>query len=213
MKQIYHPGKSRSTQLILWFLPTAVEFVFYILITLLTVIVINTEFIRSYLLVPENFSLQTALLGSLERALTGLVGGRAAATIITAGFWSLIGILVYMILKLFGNFSSELGNDLVVTRYMHPRGDDTYSPIKSLLLKIMVHVFMAAVFVLYINFFIGQLMPFISSSLAGLPAHWSELTYLLAVGKIIIIEIFALHVFVVLSRLLLLRKRVFGLPE
>ncbi len=211
MKQIYHPDKSREMQLLLWLVPTVAEFAFYILITLLTVVIINTDFIRHYLLIPANFSLQTALLGSIEKSLARLVGDQMSATIITTAFWALIGIIVYVILKLFGNFSSELGNDLVITRYMHPRGADTYSPLKSFVLRILFHVFMAVLFVLYINFFIGQMVPFFSTTLATLPSRWSDSSYLFTLGKVALIELVALHVFVILSRLLVLRKRVFGL--
>ncbi len=143
--------------------------------------------------------------------LTGLIGAHASATLITATFWAMVGILVYLALWLFGNFSNVLSNDIVMTKYMHPRGDDTYFPLKRLLLRILFHTAMAVLFVLYINFFIGQLLPFFSDSFNGIPSHWSDISFLLTAGKVMLIEVFALHIFVVLSRLLLLRKRVFGL--
>ncbi len=210
MKQINHESQSKAALLLQWLLPTTIEVAIYILITLITVVVFNTDFIRDFLLVPENFSLQTALLGSVEKWLAKLVGENIAATLITGIFWAIVGIAVYFALRVFGNFSQVLGNDLMVTRYMHPRGDDTYSPLKALFLRIVFHVIFAIVFVLYINFFINRLLSYFSDNLAGIPFNWSDASNLLSLGKIILVEIAALHIFVVLTRLLLLRKRVFG---
>lgn len=183
----------------------------YFCLAIVTLLTINTQAVRSFLLIPDDFSLQTALLGSIEHWLAGIIGEQLAATLITGLFWGLIGIIVYFLIRVFGNFSNELGSDLVITRYMHPRGDDTYSPLKALMLRIFFHVVIAACMVLYINFFISQLLPLISDTLSGITAHWNNASYLYAAGKIVVIEMLSLHILVVFVRLLLLRKRVFGL--
>ncbi len=210
MKNLNNYKNHPRNQVVSWVLPTAVEIFIYVILAAMTIVALNSDFIRSYLLIPDSFSLQTALLGSLEDYLADLIGTKMAATVITGTFWALVGVIVYAVLRIFGNFSSELSNDLVVTKYMHPQGDDTYYPLKRLLLRVVFHILMAILVVVYINLFIGQFLPYLSGSLAGISVNWNDIPSLLEIAKIVLIEIAALHLFVILTRLLVLRRRVFG---
>lgn len=206
----YNSEQNRMVLVFRWFLPTAVEVALYIGFILTTIALTNTSFIQDYFLVPDDFSLRTAVLGSFENMLTELVGARAAATLVTAIFWALVGVLIYLLLWLMGNFSTELTNDLAVTKYIHPRGSDTYSPLKALMFRIIYHSLLIILLLFYLSFLVQTLLPFLSSRYEGVTKFWGQTDAMLGLFWAGLCQFVAMHIMIIIIRLLLFRKRVFG---
>lgn len=198
-------------QALIWLLPTPVEALIYILLALATLGVSNIEAINQFFFLSSDVGFKEAILGSLETLLKTILGEETAATLVTGLFWGVVGMAVYVFIWLFGNFSTELSNDLAITRFMHPRGADTYEPLKALLLRLVFHVFVAILLVIYGNLLITVLLPIWTNEYANLYDFWPQTDYIQAALKAFVTQLLGLHIVVILVRLLLLRKRVFGL--
>ena len=206
-----HTDKNPAKQALRWLLPTVLEVSIYLLIALLTMLLSNIGLLQDMFLMPKNSSISTAVLSSSENLLAGLVGPQAAATLITAIFWGAIGMGVYVFIWLFKNFSTELSNDLSISRYIHPRGSDTYLPLKSLFLRLVFQFFIGFLAFLYISATIKIILPLITSKYQAVAGNWTDPKLTIEATSALIMEILVLHVFTILLRLLLLKKRVFGL--
>lgn len=190
-------------------MPTVIEIAVYAFLALFTLAVSNIEAINNFLLIPADFSFKTAILGSLEDLLAQLVGERAAATLITGLFWGLIGMLVYLFLWLFSNFSTEFSNDLAMSKFMHPKGVDRFSALKGLVFRLIFQICIGILFVVYLNMLITVFLPLWSTRYNNGVDAWPDLA---AIGGLILTllsEVLAFHILTVLLRLLLLRKRLF----
>lgn len=206
-----HNSQHRSTAIraFLWLLPTAVEVALYTVLALITLAVSNIDFISEFLLIPPEFSLKTAILGSLEEFIARLIGEEMAATLITGIFWGIVGMAVYVLIWLLGNFSTEFTNDLTLSKYMHPKGVDRYSPLKRLLLRVIFHLFIGLCIIIYINLLIAVMLPMWAARYSAAIDVWPELAGVGTILWTVITQILVLHFLTVLFRLLLLRKRIF----
>jgi hypothetical protein len=126
----------------------------------LTLAVSNAGFLRSFVFLPESFQLKSAILDSLNNLVTRLVGDQIARSAIVAIFWALVGLVVYLLIWLVLNFSGELGNDLAITKYVHPRNVDTHSPLRDFVSRVSFQFVTLCVFIFYINLVIGTLLPY-----------------------------------------------------
>ncbi len=203
-------SKRQAVQALLWLLPSAIEISVYVLMALALLAISNFNFISDFLLIPADFSFKEALLGSLENLLAELVGTQMAATLITGIFWGIVGMLVYVFIWLFGNFSTELSNDLAITKYVHPRGSDTYSPLKGLVFRLLFHIFTIVILLVYINVLITVFLPLWTTRYSGLIDLWPQQEAIIRASLAILSQVLALHILTIFVRLLLFRKRVFG---
>lgn len=210
MKTTTSSQKNSAIHALIWLLPTPVEAFVYVLIALVTLAVSNIDVIKQFFFISSSTGLKEAILGSLESLLTGFLGAKTAATLVTGIFWGIVGMIVYVLLWLLGNFSTELSNDLAITRFMHPKGTDTYEPLKRLVLKLVFHVFVIILIIVYSNLLITVLLPIWATEYAELIDHWPQSDYIWVAAGAFAAHFFALHLIVILFRLLVLRKRVFG---
>jgi hypothetical protein len=197
-------------QLFSWLAPSPGEFTAYLSITILTLGLSVTELLRDFLYAPEDFNLVSFTLQSISDFIGSIAGQNLGSGVITAIFWGFIGLVVYLMVWLGINFSTELGNDLAITKYVHPRNVDTHSPLRDLISKTLFRLVTSIVLVIYLNILFGVLMPYVGglyySGGKAWPSIGSSKNFVVGV----IIQLVAMHVLTVLVRFICLRKRVFG---
>ena len=202
--------KSKFMALLAWLLPSGSEWVIGTTFTFVTLAVSNSVLFRDIIFVPQDFQIKTAALDSLSTLIEAVFGDQIARSGVVAIFWALVGLFVYILIWLGLNFSNELGNDLAVTKYVHPRNIDTHSPLRDLISKIIFQVVALFVLIFYINLMVGTLLPYIGGMFKTAVEQWpSAISTKYAIYGLLV-ELLVLHVFVVLVRVLTLRKRVFG---
>ncbi len=202
--------KDNLTSITAWLLPSGTELALLVGFSLLTVATHNTTFFRNVIFLPQNFQLKSAVLNSLSNLLQLLVGDHIARSAVVAIFWALVGLFVYILIWLTMNFSSELSNDLALTKWVHPRNIDTRSPLRNFLSRVSFQLVVLFFLIFYLNLIVGSLLPYIGGMFHIAIRDWPRpqaIKYAL-VG--VVIEMVVLHVFVVLVRTVTLRKRVFG---
>lgn len=201
---------SKLMPILSWLLPSGVELAISSALCALTITVSNASFFRDLVYLPKTFELKSAVLDSFNNLLVRLVGDSIARSAVVAIFWAVVGLIVYIFIWLSINVSSEIGNDLATTKYMHPRNVDTHSPLRNFLSRISFQFGALFVFVAYANLAIGVLLPYSGGLLRATMREWPSTQAIEYAVLGIVGELVVLHVFVILIRALVLRKRIFG---
>lgn len=202
--------KNRITTLFLWLMPTWLEVALYIFIGLMTMFVSNLEVVREILFATGDFNPIRAGIDSITVVLEKVVGEKAAGSLSLAIFWGLIGLFVNAIWWLGSNFSTELNNDLVFSNYVHPKYYDPKSPLKEFITRSIFRGAVAIIFVFYLNFFLREGLPHATTRYHALISGWSADKNFVGILVGLLGQCLMLHVLVVLTRLLLLRKQIFN---
>lgn len=192
-----------------WLTPSVSELIIYIIISIFTLIVSNISFVRSFIYAPKDFNIINLVLNSISYLLNRFVGVGTTRTVVVVVFWALIGLLVYSLIWVFGSFSDELGNDLALTKYVHPRNVDTSSPLRLFLYKTLFRLMILIIGIFYLVIFWKALLPFVMNNYRSALAAWPKLGSLRAGLVGMVVQIIGLHAFIVLARLLFLKKRIF----
>lgn len=193
----------------LWLLPSGIELAFYIFITAVTFVASSMDIVRDLLFVTGDFNPIRTAIASIDTLLQNFVGERIAGSLSLAIFWGIIGLIVNLIWWLGSNFSTELSNDLVFSKYVHPSNSDPKSHLREFLQRTIIRTTVAIIAIVYTNYFLSQGLPRISATFADAINNWSTNKDYLSVIVAVIAEIVMLHMFIVLARLLLLRKQIF----
>lgn len=204
------PRATRFQQALLWLLPTGIEIAIYIFITGVTFVLSSIEMVRNALYFTEDFNPIRAAIASIDLLLQNFVGERIAGSLSLAIFWGAVGLVVNIIWWLGSNFSTELSNDLVFSKYVHPKDTDPTSQLKQFIERTFIRAGIAIVAILYLNFFIRIGLPSISSNYSDIISNWSEKKEIGLIIVTIFKQIIMLHIFVILARLITLRKQVFN---
>lgn len=199
----------RIKQILLWILPSITEVFIYIFIALLTLLVSNADIVKNLLFVTEDFNPIRSSIATIDMLLQNLVGEKVAGSLSLAIFWGIVGLFVNLLWWLGSNFSTELSNDLVFSKYVHPEHSDPRAQLKDFIQRTFIRTSVFIVVVLFINFFVSQGLPRLSTRFADIIKNWQNYKDILGILYTIVLEVFMLHIFVVLTRFLLLRKRVF----
>jgi hypothetical protein len=202
--------KNRIIQAILWFLPTWLEVVLYIFLSAATIVASNLVSLKAFLYVGNDFNPISSAIDSINQLLTHFVGERVAGSLSLAIFWGLVGVGINIIWIVIANFSTELNNDLVFSSYVHPSMADPKEPLREFTRKFLFRFGVTLVFLFYINFVIRAILPSIANKYVYLLKHWADHPQYGSLILALLSEIIVLHGFVVLTRLLLLRKQVFS---
>lgn len=201
--------KKRIQHLLLWLLPSGIEVAFYVFITAVTFLVSGLDIVKELLFVSGDFNpIRSAILW-IDTILQNFVGEKIAGSLSLAIFWGIIGLIVNLIWWLGSNFSTELSNDLVFSRYVHPRNTDPKSPLREFVERTFIRTTVAIIGIIYINFFLSQGLPRVSANFAEVIKNWSTSKEYMNIIINVVAEIMMLHMFVILTRLLLLRKQIF----
>ncbi|MDQ5885634.1 MAG: hypothetical protein QG628_31 [Patescibacteria group bacterium] len=193
----------------LWLLPSGIELAFYIFITAVTFVASSMDVVRDLLFVTGDFNPIRSAIAFIDTLLQNFVGERIAGSLSLAIFWGIIGLIVNLIWWLGSNFSTELSNDLVFSKYVHPSNSDPKSHLREFFQRTIIRTTVAIIAIVYTNYFLSQGLPRISATFADVINNWSATKDYLSAIVAIIAEIVMLHMFIVLARLLLLRKQIF----
>lgn len=210
MGQDMRKSSSRFYQIMAWLLPTSIGLSVYFVVAVSLALSSLSSSLRELLFTPNDFNFSDSILTTINDMLSRLVGDLAARNIVVAVFWGMVGLLVYIFVWLGINYSTELGNDLAYTKYVHPKGVDVSSPLKDFLSKSLFRLCSGLVLFIYALTLVGVLLP-----LAGglyyqsgeLFFSISSITHILSATAITFVS---LHVLIILVRLITLRKRIFG---
>lgn len=192
-----------------WLTPSVSELVIYLFVAISTLFISNVSFVRDFIYAPTDFSLWAIILDSINSLLDRFVGEGTARTVVVIVFWALVGLLVYSIIWIISNFSDELGNDLAMTKYVHPRNVDTTSPLRDFISRTLFRVAVLVLLVLYAVLFWQALLPFCMDQFRQALDAWPTLASFKAALIGIAAQVITLHIFVVFARLLFLKKRIF----
>ncbi len=202
--------KNRVIQILAWLTPTALEVGLYLFIGLATIFVSNLDTVRHVLYASGDFNPIGAAVDSITLLLEKVVGERVAGSLSLAIFWGLVGLLVNAIWWVGSNFSTELNNDLVFSNYVHPKNYDPKSPLREFISRTIFRGAITILFFFYLNYVVREVLPHLSSSYSNIISNWSHHKQFSGLIFGILAESLVLHGFVVLTRLLLLRKQIFS---
>jgi hypothetical protein len=199
--------KSNLQLMLLWMIPSGTESIIFGSISLFTLVVSNVSFVRTYIGAPSGFQFRDATLGSINSVLEQFAGGGVTRSGVVIIFWALVGLVVYALIWLLINFSTELGNDVALTKYAHPRNVDTSSPLRDFISRTIFRVAVFAVLLFYLIFFWNSILPHCVDLFRTTIEDWPEVSAFISAAVGLIIEFISLHFFVVLLRMLLLKRR------
>lgn len=203
-------SRENIKQVIFWLMPNGIEILIYLFITGATLILSGVDRLKDLLFVSGDFNPIRLGISGIDILLTSLVGEKLAGTLSLAIFWALVGVVVNLIWWAGSNVTTEINEDLEFSKYVHPSGVDPQSQIHDFSKKIALRTAVAVIGLLYFNYFISTGLPHVNQSYSKVINNWSTnkdiKTLLIAIAT----EILLLHVFVVLTRVMLLRKRVFS---
>lgn len=203
-------SRDNIKQAFLWLLPNGIEIVIYIFITGATLILSGVDRLKDLLFVSGDFNPIRLGISGIDLLLTNLVGEKLAGTLSLAIFWALVGVLVNLIWWAGSNVTTEINEDLEFSKYVHPSGVDPQSQIQDFMKKSALRTAVAVLGILYFNYFISTGLPHVNKNYSKVIGDWSTNKDIKTLLLTIATEILLLHVFVVLTRVMLLRKRVFS---
>lgn len=195
---------------LIWLLPTWTELVVYLFIVLFTALLCSQDFINGLLFSTGDFNPIRAGIASIDGLLQHFLGEKVAGGLSLGFFWGIVGLAVNLLWWLGNNFSTELNNDLVFSRYVHPRDTDPNSQLRELIIRTAVRTVTAIIGLNYLNYVLSQGLPSITNRFADIFNNWSETSQWKTLAFTIFYEVIMLHGFVVLTRIILLRKQVFS---
>jgi hypothetical protein len=186
------------------FLPTAGGVVFYLFLSAVILISNQVESIRNVLDLPGNIQLSRTAFHWAEKTLTGLIGQSRTTTLVVGLFWAVVGVVVYILLLRLAHFIVEVDDGLSQKGYVWPKGADRYAPLKRVAESVLFRG-IAAVILLILIF--GPVPLAIRGpvfvDLVG-PNHVLQLVVWFFANVLL------LHTIVVLARLVVQRRRLFG---
>ena len=203
-------SRDNIKQAFFWLMPNGIEILVYIFITGATLILSGVDRLKDLLFVSGDFNPIRLGISGIDLLLTRLVGEKIAGTLSLAIFWALVGVVVNLIWWAGSNVTTEINEDLEFSKYVHPSGVDPQSQIQDYSKKIALRTAVAVIGLLYFNFFISAGLPYVNQRYSKVINSWSTNKDFKTLLIAITIEILLLHVFVVLTRVMLLRKRVFS---
>ena len=196
-------------QALVWLLPTWPELIIYFCVSVALFISSNIGVIRGYLSVPNDFYFNTLFVDFINNIVQKLLGREISASLSSGLFFGLVGLVIYSMAWLLANFSTELHNDLAVTKYVHPANTDTRSEIRDLVSKGVFRISIILLLVFYINLATSQLLPYWTETYQNAINNWPSLAPLSTALASLITQMLALHLLIILLRLVLLKKRLF----
>jgi len=196
--------------------PTGLEIVVYLSISLIILIV--SQFTNLLTVLGQDTdqagsgqAIFSAFGDQFSQFVEAMSDINIAAPIILALFWSAVGVILYLVVNIFRNFWLDTENDLLVeAAYVHPKN---YTH-RSFWFHFIARIFMRVSALILIGVYSLMAIQVLLPLWMQLVETWTEgpgdivalLNALLAVPGMML----TLHIFVLLSRLLFLRQRIFG---
>jgi len=202
-------SRKRLHLALLWILPSGIEIALYIFLVAVTFAVSGMDVVRSLLFVSGDFNPIRLGVASIDVLLQRFVGEKIAGSLSLGIFWAIVGLIVNVLWWLGSNFSTELSNDLVFSKYVHPRDTNPRAQLREFIERTVIRTCVAIIAIIYINFFFSQGLPRVTANFAEVINNWSTYKDIKTILITSVAQIFMLHIFVVLTRLILLRKQIF----
>jgi hypothetical protein len=187
--------------------PSSTGVVIYIVLSLAVIAGQNLSSVKHYLKVPDNARLNP--FGYVYDRLVQLLGVGRSNSLAEIIFWSVIGLVVYVVVVETVHVAHEFENDVAEAHYLRPQRSDSASPVKDFAKRLGFHVGFLAIFLYYAYFltavvFGGRTQAWINHN------YWLNLHNSVTLVILFLIECVALHIATILLRLLFLRRRLFG---
>jgi hypothetical protein len=192
------------------FRPSAAGVVIYSILSIVLLLLQQIPNFQPYLELPSNWHVGSIILVVLNDFLLKLFGTSKLDTIVLSIFWMVVGLVVYLFLKSAIAFCVEMAQDIDETKnFVHPQQPNEASEFKQLITRGFFRLFVLIIAVFY---FIWMVEFFAHGKAANVPifGQWFESFPLFRDISIFIVQCFALYVFTILLRLVLIRKRLFG---
>lgn len=159
----------------------------------------------------KNFGFEGRITSDINHWLVKIVGADHLNIIVLAFFWALIGVGVYLVAHSIVENLSEFAEDLSVRKYIWPQNGKRNSPLLELFEKTLFRLAMVILGVIYVLLVMKYL---IERSLPNV-YNLSTLSFRSVIVAIlwIIVYMLALHVLIVILRLIFLRRRLFSQPQ
>lgn len=201
---------SKTKQIITWLSPTPAQLVTYFILAGLTLFLSSQQFIDDVLFATGDFNPIRAGIDLVDFGLRKLIGEQLAASLSLAVFWGLVGIIVNILWWMGSNFSTELTNNLLYSRYVHPKDVSPRAQLDDFIKRTAVRTVAAVSGLLYFNYFISSALPTITERYASILHTWQASADWVALLGYVLQQVIMLHLVVILTRFVLLRSRVFG---
>lgn len=201
---------STTKKIIFWLAPTPAQVISYLILTVLTVFLSSQDFIGHILFVSGDFNPIRAGIGLVDMGLSRIIGVRLAASLSLAVFWGLVGLAVNLLWWAGSSFSTELNNNILYSKYVHPRDVSPHAQLEEFIKRTAIRTIAAVSGILYFNFVLSSGLPTIAERLATIVYTWNFATDWFTMAGYVLSEVVMLHLIVILTRFVLLRSRVFG---
>lgn len=201
--------QNKYIQMLLWLTPNYMELAIYLFIAILTLILSSQDIIRQNFLISGDFNPIHTAVNSIDLLLQRFVGEKVAGSLSLAIFWGLVGLAVNVLWWVGSNFSSELTNDLVFSKYVHPKDADPKSPLREFVEKTVFRTAAAVLAIVYTNLYLSDLLPRITTRMGFFIEDWSNNKHWGSLLLALFSQMFLLHIFTVLFKLILLKKQIF----
>jgi hypothetical protein len=110
--------------------PSPLSAVCSVTLAIATIVLNQFESIRQFLRLPDVAVLLRAVAVWLDTILTTVLGEARTNVVVVGAFWAIVGLGVYVFLRGLARFISELDDDIVVRRYVWPKGADRTRPLR-----------------------------------------------------------------------------------
>ncbi len=175
-----------------------------ITIASLLLILHYVKVIQEYLGLPRDFEFSSIIKNGMDTLLNSTLGQGRTEAFVVGFFWALVGLAVYVFLKGIAKAMFDLGDGIDQRGYVWPKGSNRYGPLKQAAERAGFQFVIFIVIVIWLLQPLARLMDgpvfvdVIGGSSVMLYSVWFAMTFV------------ALHVLVVLVRLLLLKPRLFN---
>jgi hypothetical protein len=201
--------QNQYVQMLLWLTPSLLELAIYFFIALFTFLISSQDIIKQNFFISGDFNPIQSAINSIDLLLRQFVGEKVAGSLSLAIFWGLVGLGVNAIWWVGSNFSSELTNDLVFSKYVHPKDADPKSPLREFIEKTAFRTVAVLITIFYTNLYLSDLLPRITARMSYFIEDWSNHKHWGSLLLAIFSQMFLLHIFTILIRLVLLKKQIF----
>jgi hypothetical protein len=194
----------------MWLAPTPAQVVIYFILAGLTLFLSSQQFIDDLLFATGDFNPIRAGIDLVDFGLRRLIGEQLAASLSLAVFWGLVGLIVNLLWWAGSNFSTELNNNLLYSRYVHPKDVSPRAQLEDFIKRTAVRTVAAISGLLYFNYVVSTGLPTAAERYASILHTWELSADWMALLGYVALQVTMLHFVVILTRLVLLRSRVFG---
>lgn len=196
-------GQSKIKTYLSLFIPSGIGVVLYTFFAGLLLFLHQFKEIESYLDLPKHFQLLPIFMRWLEKVLLTSIGEAKTQALVVGIFWAFVGLGVYILLHGIARFISELGEGIDERRYYWPKGTNRNQPLLEATERMLFRVIALVALVTVV---VGPLARVLSGPIwkdfIGPSEIWQLVVWFVAIWLM-------LHASVVLTRLVVLKARIF----